>query len=152
ARGAPPQERPSWIHVSCESSIGAATAAATTTAAATATAAAVATAKPAAARRALARLVDGQRTATEIAAVQVADRAVGVLGASHLDESEAAWPAGVAVGDELDLHHVPAVLSEQLANLLLVSAEGKVADIQSGAHAGTPGSPAGAEPGPGPRT
>ena len=55
----------------------------------------------------------------------------------------AAWPACIAVRDEFDLDHVAAVLGEQLADLLLVSAEGKVADIQSGAHAGTPGSPYG---------
>src|SRR5262245_55121701 len=104
------------------------------TASASAVTAAVAAA-PAAAPLALARFVDGQRTAAEVVAMKVADGAVGVLRAPHLHEAEASGTAGVSVGDEFDLCDRSPVLGEELTNLLLVRAEGKIADIQSGTHA-----------------
>src|SRR5262245_24468146 len=53
------------------------------------------------ARALLARLglVDRQRAALELGAVQVGDRLVGAL--AHLDEAEAAGAAGLAVVDDL---------------------------------------------------
>src|SRR5262245_34247558 len=124
---------------------------AATTAAATAAAAAITTAatETAAAGAALPRFVDGQRPASELTPVQVANRAVGVLGRSHLHETETARAAGVAIRDELDLDHVAAVLAEELADLIVVRTEGTIADLQSRTHARTSTAP-GREPKPGP--
>src|SRR6185369_13443285 len=62
-----------------------------------ATAAAIATA--AAARRALLRLAHVQRPTLEFAAVERADRLLGIRRRTHLDEAEAARPPSVAIGD-----------------------------------------------------
>lgn len=125
--------------------IAAATAATATTTAAAAAVATTATepAAATAARASFPSLIDGQRPASEITPVQVANRTIGVLGASHLDETESARAAGVAICDELDLDDIPAVLAEQLADLVVVCAEGKIADIQSRTHARTPALPCG---------
>jgi len=91
----------------------AATAATTPTAAAaaavTATAATAATAAEptatAAARLALARLVDGERAPVERFAVQFGDGRLRVLLAAELDEREPARLSGHAIGHDADAHH-----------------------------------------------
>src|SRR5262245_20118448 len=111
-----------------------------TIAAATAAAtAAVPSAESAAAGRALFGLVDGQGPTSEVAAVQIADGAIGVLRAAHFDEAESARATGVAIGHELDLGDRAPALGEEIADLRFVRREREIADIQSGTHARTPG-------------
>src|SRR3990172_6170955 len=88
----------------------------------------------AAAPRPFPRLVHGEGPATELVTVERADCAVGIVTARHLHEPEAAGAAGVAVRDELDLADLAAVLREQIADLVLIGAEGQIADIQSRSH------------------
>jgi hypothetical protein len=49
-----------------------------------------------------ARLVDAERPATELSPVQLADGLLRV-GIVHLNEREATRPAGLAIGDQVDL-------------------------------------------------
>src|SRR6185437_11648186 len=81
------------------------------------------------AARALLRLVDPQRPAAEVGAVEGLDRARSV-GARHLHEAKAARPAGLAVGDERDVFH-GAVLGKQGTNRVLGRGEGQVANVKS---------------------
>src|SRR5439155_23287761 len=81
----------------------------------------------AAAAGALLGLIHPQRTPAELLAVEILDRARGI-GARHLDEPEAARPAGVAIGD--DAHRLDgAVRREQLADLGVSSGKWQVANI-----------------------
>src|SRR6266550_7162993 len=81
----------------------------------------------AAAAGALLGLIHPQRTPAELLAVEILDRARGI-GARHLDEPEAARPAGVAIGD--DAHRLDgAVLCEQLAHLGVSGGKRQVANI-----------------------
>src|SRR6516162_4112205 len=78
---------------------------------------------------ALLGLVDPQRAAAELLAIQILDGARSV-GAGHLDEAEAARPAGVAIGD--DAHRLDgAVLCEQLTQLGVGGGKRQVAYIDS---------------------
>src|SRR5439155_17278147 len=78
------------------------------------------------------RLVDGQGTALELGAVQVADGLLGPFG--HLDEAEAARAAGLPVRDNLGTGDL-AVLAEGFAKVVRGGLEGKVPDVQILAHA-----------------
>src|SRR5262245_59472691 len=90
---------------------------------------ATATSAPGTARRAFARLVDPERAAVHLEAVELLDGGLG-LGRSHVDEGETARLAGLAIID--DLHRIDlAVLLEQGANLGFGCAEGHVANIES---------------------
>src|SRR5579862_9404293 len=76
---------------------------------------------------ALLGLVHAQRTTTEVLAVEALDGLRGI-GARHLNETETARAAGVAVGD--DAHGLDgAVLSKQLAHFGVGSGERQVANI-----------------------
>src|SRR5207249_3408057 len=81
--------------------------AAPATAAATATAVAAATATSTAAAALLTgtRLVDGERPALVLLAVQGVDRRRGLVIVGHLDEAEAFAPAGRAIVDHLRAFH-----------------------------------------------
>src|SRR5262249_51952162 len=68
----------------------------------------------------------------EVGAVQLGDGLVAALG--HLDEAEAARPAGVAVGHDLGPRH-GAELAERLAEVVRGGLEGEVADVDVLAHA-----------------
>src|SRR5207245_9741755 len=77
--------------------------------------------------RLIGRVVDPQAAALQVGAVELLLGAVGVLGARHGDEPEAARLTRVAVGD--DRHRLAgARLREQLAQLLLRDPVGEVAD------------------------
>src|SRR5262245_6209706 len=67
-------------------------------------------------------------------AVHRADRSVGLLVASHLDEAEAAQAAGVPVRHELHFRDRAPIACEQLAYLLLVCRERQVPDVESRSH------------------
>src|SRR5262245_6597999 len=107
------------------SAIASAVAAATTT-----TAAAGATPT----RRPLARLAHRERTAAERLPVQRRDRRLSLIVGRHLDEREAARPAGFPVGDDLDLLDLAAVLLEERAKLRFLGLVGEVSNIQSLSH------------------
>src|SRR5262247_1936957 len=109
------------------SAIASAVAAATTT---TTTTAAGATPT----RRPLARLAHGERTATERLPVQRRDRRLSLVVGRHLDEREAARPAGFPVGDDLDLLDLAAVLLEERAKLRFLGLVGEVSNVQSLSH------------------
>src|SRR6185503_17162487 len=91
-------------------------------------ASAAATATAAAAARPLLGLIDGQRPAAELATVQLVDGLLGVLLAAHLDEREAAGPAGLAVHHHLGLGD-GAALAEHFAQLELGGVERKIAHV-----------------------
>src|SRR6185295_8475049 len=76
-------------------------------------------------------LVDGERAAAELGAVEVVNRRVATLG--HLDEAEAARAAGVAVGDDLGAGH-GAVVAERLAEVVRGGRERQVPDVDLLAH------------------
>src|SRR5213082_930297 len=79
------------------------------------------------ARGALLGLIHPQRPPAQLLAVDILDRARGV-GARHLNEPEAARPAGVAIGD--DAHRLDgAVRREQLADLGVSRGKWQVANI-----------------------
>jgi hypothetical protein len=81
----------------------------------------------AAAAGALLRLIYPQGSPAEVLAIQLLN-GLGSVGAGHLNESKAAGPAGVPVGDEAyGLNG--AVLREQLTNLTLSGRKRKVSDI-----------------------
>src|SRR5262249_31089515 len=99
----------------------------------TATPATETTTTAAAAARPLLGLVDRQRPAAELAAVQLVNGLLGLLVAAHLDEREAAGPAGLAVRHHLGIRD-GAVLAEHLAQLELGGVERKIADVQTSTH------------------
>jgi hypothetical protein len=68
---------------------------------------------------ALTRFVHRQGPAPVLDAVQLSDGAVGVSLAAHFHEAEASRTPGFPIRDQPDLGHRPAVLREQIANLLL---------------------------------
>src|SRR5262249_52147247 len=76
-------------------------------------------------------LVDGQRPTVEFGAVEGGDRLLRTLG--HLDEAEAARPAGLAVGRHLGPGH-GAVLGAHLPEVVRGGREGQVADEKVLAH------------------
>jgi hypothetical protein len=92
--------------------------------------AAVATAAAAAAARAILSLIDLERTALEVCAVQSLHGA-GRIGVRHLDETETAGPTGVAIGDQryfLD----GAMRREEGANRFFSCSERQIADVELG--------------------
>src|SRR5688572_17157590 len=100
-----------------------------------ATAAATAAAAEATTAAALAGLglVDGQRPAIVLLAVERGDRRLRLFVRTHLHEPEAFAPAGVAVADHLSAAH-RAVLREQLLQLRAVHVVAQVSDVQPPAH------------------
>lgn len=76
-------------------------------------------------------LVDGQGSALEHGPVEVGYGLVGPV--RHLDEPEAARPAGVPVGNDLGRGH-GAVLAERLAEVVDRGLERQVPDVQILAH------------------
>ena len=72
-------------------------------------------------------LVDAQGTAHQLSTLEGIDRAGLGVGVGHLDEGEAALAAGVALQRQRAVDHV-SERSEQLSHVLLLSAEGKIAD------------------------
>src|SRR6185312_15890612 len=94
--------------------------------------------------RALLGLVDPECPAIHLKAVQGLDRPLG-LALRHLDETEAAWPAGFPIVDELDRFHL-AVTLEQCFHVLLGGIEGQIAHVDRrhpevslrNAHSGEP--------------
>src|SRR5262249_7597663 len=72
-------------------------------------------------------LVDGERSAAVLSAVEGRDGLIAALG--HLDETEAARTAGLAVRDDLRAGH-GAVLAERLAEVVRRRVERQVTDIQ----------------------
>ena len=81
----------------------AATTAATTTATAATAAKSAATAAAATTATTILGLLHGHRATLQVAAVELLDRLAGLVFGRHLDEAEAARPAGVTVGDDLGL-------------------------------------------------
>jgi hypothetical protein len=76
-------------------------------------------------------LVDVQPAATEVLAIETADRALAPLG--HLDEAESTRTAGLAVGDEANgLYRAEA--REELANPVLCGLVGEVSDVDPNRH------------------
>ncbi len=72
-------------------------------------------------------LVDAQGTAHQLGALEGIDRPGLGVGVGHLDEGEAALAAGVTLQWQRAIDHVSEG-SEQLSHVLLLSAEGKIAD------------------------
>ena len=99
--------------------------AATTTAVAAATAWSTATATATA--TAGFGLVDAQGTAHQLGALEGVDRPGLGVRVGHLDKGEAALAAGVTLQWQRAIDHV-SERSEQLSHVLLLSAEGKIAD------------------------
>src|SRR5262245_16456189 len=97
-------------------------------AAATVSTAAAVPATAAAARLAGLGLVDRQRTALEVEAVERLDGGVGFLVVRHFDESEPPRAVGLAVHDDLRAGHLP-VLREDLEQVVRRAAPGQVADV-----------------------
>lgn len=87
----------------------------------------------AATRRALLGLVDAQRTAVDVLAVDLVDRLLGLIRGAHRHEREAARTAGLAIEDDVDVRDLT-VAREELADGVAGGVEGKVAYVQSGAH------------------
>ena len=69
--------------------------------------------------------VDGEGAAVELPAVEGFDCGVSAF---HLDETEAAGAAGIAVGDDADALD-RAMLAEEVANLVLGRTEGEVPHV-----------------------
>jgi hypothetical protein len=72
-------------------------------------------------------LVDAQGTAHQLGALEGVDRPGLGVGVGHLDKGEAALAAGVTLQGQRAIDHVSEG-SEQLSHVLLLSAEGKIAD------------------------
>ena len=72
-------------------------------------------------------LVDAQGTAHQLGALEGVDRPGLGVGVGHLDKGEAALAAGVTLQWQRAIDHVSEG-SEQLSHVLLLSAEGKIAD------------------------
>src|SRR5690606_29466193 len=130
--------RPSWARCAAPGGrLPAAAAIAATTAAAAAEAAAATTtaaaAEAARALRPLLGLVHPQRAAVELRAVHLLDRGLRRLRRGHLDEPEAAGPAGLALGHQLHLDRLTE-LGERVAQRLLGGREGEVSHIESISH------------------
>src|SRR6266700_3353622 len=85
--------------------------------------------------RLIGRVVDPQAAALQVGAVELLLGALGVLGARHGDEREAARLTGVAVGDDR-YRLAGARLREQLAQLVLRDPVGEVADEELLGHLG----------------
>src|SRR5438876_11337515 len=81
------------------------------------------------------RVVDPQAAALQVGAVELLLGALGVLGARHGDEREAARLTRVAVGDDR-YRLAGARLREQLAQLVLRDPVGEVADEELLGHLG----------------
>ena len=118
----------------------AATAAAITTATA-ARATGATTATPTTAGAGLG-LVDAQRAAHQLGALQGLDGTVLTVVIRHLHEGEAAFAAGVALQGQRAVRHITEG-SEQLGNILLLSTEGEISNKNAHRPKGpTGGSPA----------
>ena len=100
------------------------------------TAAAAATAAAEAAFRLRPRFVHHQRAAVHLMLVELGDGLLRVVVVSHLDERESARAAGGHVAHHPDVVHL-AGPAEQLRQLVLRGRIGKVADVESPAHAVT---------------
>jgi hypothetical protein len=90
----------------------------------------------AAARALRARLIHDEVPVTEHAAVQLLDRARGLLGRGHLHEAEPFRPTGELVRHDADRLHGPGLLKE-LAEVLLRSLVGQVPYEELGGHSVT---------------
>src|SRR5881628_2092605 len=86
-------------------------------------------------RRLIGRVVDPQAAPLQVGAVELLLGALGVLGARHGDEPEAARLTRVAVGDDR-YRLAGARLREQLAQLVLRDPVGEVADEELLGHLG----------------
>ena len=100
--------------------------AATAAAITTATAARATTATPTTAGAGLG-LVDAQRAAHQLSALQGLDGTVLTVVIRHLHEGEAAFAAGVALQGQRAVRHITEG-SEQLGNILLLSTEGEISN------------------------
>src|SRR5881397_1162721 len=85
--------------------------------------------------RLVGRVVDPQAAALQVGAVELLLGALGVLGARHGDEREAARLTRVAIGDDR-YRLAGARLREQLAQLVLRDPVGEVADEELLGHLG----------------
>jgi hypothetical protein len=112
--------------------IAPAAAAAATTAAATGTTAAAAATTAATAATSL-RFLHGDLTSLNVTAVELLDRALCFSLARHLDETEPARPAGLAVHDHLRLGDL-SDLREQIAQIELGHAVRQIPNVESAAH------------------
>src|SRR6185503_20539231 len=93
----------------------------------------------AAARTLRARLIHDEVPVTEHAAVQLLDRARGLLGRGHLHEAEPFRPTGELVRHDADRLHGPGLL-EELPEVLLRSLVGQVTYEELGGHRSPPAS------------
>src|SRR5207249_5536234 len=82
----------------------------------------------------LAGLAHRERPAAERLAVQRVHGGLRLGVRRHLDEGEAAGPAGLAIGHDLDLVNLTTVLLEEGAQLVLVHLVRQVPDVQSLSH------------------
>src|SRR6185436_10144644 len=89
-----------------------------------------------AARTLRARLIHDEVPVTKHAAVQLLDRARGLLGRGHLHEAEPFRPTGELVRHDADRLHGPGLLKE-LAEVLLRSLVGQVPYEELGGHSVT---------------
>src|SRR5262249_33535267 len=86
------------------------------------------------ARVALARLVDPQRATVEVGAVELAHRGLRAFGGRHLDEREAARPAGLAIHDDRDAGDLSPVRPERLTEGFLARVVVQIADVELRTH------------------
>ena len=87
-----------------------------------------------AARSALARFADLQRTAVERLPVECGDGLLGVVGRRHLHEGEPARPSAHAIGDDRDGDDLTAIGRERRAQPFFGGGVGEIADVELGAH------------------
>lgn len=97
------------------------------TAAAVPIATAATTTTAASSSRAFLSLIDAERAAAHVLAIEVLDSARGI-GAGHLHKAEAAWPAGLAIGDEAHRFH-GSMLAKQVAHFAFSGGKRQVADV-----------------------
>jgi hypothetical protein len=105
---------------------------------------AVATAEAAAAATipgtlgALAGLIDGQGSAAELLSVESSNGGFCLFLAAQVDETEAARAPGGAIGDQLHVHHLAAILLEESTELIFVCGIREITDKQPGSHGNAP--------------
>jgi hypothetical protein len=113
------------------------TAATTTTAAeataATGTEATATAATTAAALLALLGLIHAERATIEGPAVHAFDRLRGLFGSAHRDERESTGPAGLTIGDQVDVADGSEFL-ERATDAFSIGVERKVSNVQTSVH------------------